>query len=103
LNQLAAPLGNQNAARAKKWREAIMRALARKSGSVEAGLDAAADKLAIMAIDQADKWALEEIGNRLDGKPAQAIVGDDDLPPVRTVTRIELVDLDDSGTDRTTA
>jgi hypothetical protein len=98
-----APVGNQNAARAKKWREAIMRALARKSGSVEAGLDAAADKLAIMAIDDGDKWALEEIGNRLDGKPAQAIVGDDDAPPIRTVSRIELVDLSDSGSDRSTS
>lgn len=78
-----------------------MRALARKSGSVDAGLDAAADKLAIMAIDDGDKWALEEIGNRLDGKPAQAIVGDDDLPPVRTVSRIELVDLSDSSSGRT--
>lgn len=68
-----APVGNQNAVRAKKWREAIMRALARKSGSVDAGLDAAADKLAALAIDEGDKWALEEIGDRLDGKPAQSL------------------------------
>lgn len=60
-----------------------MRALARKSGSVDAGLDAAADKLATMAIDDGDKWALGEIGDRLDGKPAQAIVGDDDHPPLK--------------------
>jgi hypothetical protein len=60
-----------------------MRALARKSGSVDAGLDAAADKLAALAIDEGDKWALEEIGDRLDGKPAQAIVGDDDHPPLK--------------------
>lgn len=80
---MAAPAGNQNAVRAKKWRDAIMRALARKSGSVDAGLDAAADKLAALAIDEGDKWAMEEIGNRLDGKPAQAIVGDDDHPPVK--------------------
>lgn len=88
---MAAPVGNQNAARAKKWREAIMRALARKSGSVEAGLDAAADKLAALAIDDGDKWALEEIGDRLDGKPAQAIVGDEDLPPVRVIQKVERV------------
>lgn len=94
-------LGNQNAVKAKKWREAIMRALARKSGSVDAGLDAAADKLTKLAIDDGDKWALEELGNRLDGKAPQGIGGDDDLPPIRTVNRIELVDLD-SGTGRTT-
>lgn len=61
-----------------------MRALARKSGSVELGLDAAADKLATLAIDDGDKWALEEIGNRLDGRPAQALIGgDEDDPPLK--------------------
>lgn len=88
---MAAPLGNQNATRAKKWREAIMRALARKSGSVDAGLDAAADKLAVMAIDGGDKWALEEIGNRLDGKPAQVIAGDDDAAPIKMEGILKLV------------
>lgn len=68
-----------------------MRALARKSGSVEAGLDAAADKLALMAIDDGDRWALEEIGNRLDGKPAQAIIGgDEDDPAVKVMTEITI-------------
>lgn len=69
-----------------------MRALARKSGSVEAGLDAAADKLAMMAIDDGDRWALEEIGDRVDGKPAQALIhqGDEDGGPVK-VERIERV------------
>jgi hypothetical protein len=96
---MGAPLGNKNAARAKKWREAILRALARKSGSVDAGLDAAADKLVILAVDDGDKWALEEIGNRLDGKPAQAIVGDDDAPPVNVVAKVERVIVRASATD----
>lgn len=66
-----------------------MRALARKCGSVEAGLDKAADKLATLAIDDGDKWALEEIGDRLDGKPAQAIIGgEDDDPAIKTVSEI---------------
>lgn len=82
---MAAPLGNQNAARAKKWRDAILRALARKSGSVDQGLDAAADKLATLAIDDGDKWALEEIGNRVDGKPHQSVglAGDEEGNPVK--------------------
>jgi hypothetical protein len=91
-----APLGNQNAVRAKRWREAILRALARASGKdIDAGLDAAADKLVALA-HSGDKWALEELGNRVDGKPPQAIVGDDDSPPIR-FARIELVDLGGSG------
>jgi hypothetical protein len=86
-----APVGNQNAVRAKKWREAIMRALARKSGSVDAGLDAAADKLTALAIDDGDKWALEEIGDRLDGKPAQSVIatGDEDGGPIRHSLSVE--------------
>jgi hypothetical protein len=82
-----APIGNQNAARAKRWREAILRALARKASSVDDGLDKAADKLVTLAIDDGDKWALEELGDRIDGKPAQVIVGDDESP-LRTMTEI---------------
>jgi len=96
-----APLGNQNAARAKVWRAAIMRALERRK-PVEPGalaIDELADKL-LSLVALGDLGALKEFGDRLDGKPAQAIVGDDDLPPVRTVTRIELIDLDDRSTDK---
>jgi hypothetical protein len=96
---MAAPLGNQNAARAKVWRAAIMRALERRKPADERiqAIDELADQL-IGLVAQGDLGALKEFGDRLDGKPAQAIGGDDDLPPIRSVTRIELIDLDDSGT-----
>lgn len=35
--------------------------------------------------------AAREVGDRLDGKPAQAIIGDNDADPVNLVTKIELV------------
>lgn len=78
-----------------------MRALARKAESIDGGLDKAADKLVALAIDDGDKWALEELGDRLDGKPAQSVThqGDEDGGPIRSVSRIELVDLD-RGTGR---
>lgn len=78
-----APLGNQNAAKAKRWQQAIMRALARASGKdVDAGLDNAADKLVALAVD-GEKWAIEEVGNRMDGKSAQSItVGGDGENPI---------------------
>lgn len=44
--------------------------------------------------------AAREIGDRLDGKPAQAIIGgDDDDAPVQVVTKIELVGVRPSDQD----
>jgi len=77
-----APLGNKNGAKAKPWTAAINRALDRRSlVSQKAELDELADKL----LDQCmsgNLAALQELGNRLEGKPAQAITvgGDPDQP-----------------------
>jgi hypothetical protein len=68
-------IGNDNAARGKEWRQAIQRALAKRSNSA-AGWRSALDRLAGKLIDEAEAgqaWAIQEIGNRLDGKPAQAV------------------------------
>ncbi len=104
---MGAPVGNQNAKKAKRWQDALVKALARyenPEARIQAGQ--ALDKLAEMVVMQAlagskDAWL--EIGNRLDGKPAQAIVGgDDDDNPIRVLNRIELVDLGaDSSTPET--
>lgn len=68
-----APTGNQNARKAKIWQQAIKRALARKVNStVDAGLDSLADKLVEAGLN-GDQWALIEIGNRMDGRPAQEV------------------------------
>ena len=71
---MGAPLGNQNAAKQnRRWQDAITRALARhKAGDLTAGLDAAADKLVRLAIERGDKWAIDHIADRLDGKPKQS-------------------------------
>ena len=79
---MAAPLGNQNSAKGRLWEGAIKRALARRvEGDLSRGLDILADKL-VLAAESGDQWALLEIGNRLDGKPAQAVTvsGDEDNP-----------------------
>jgi len=101
---MGAPVGNQNAKKAKRWQDALNKALARfttEDGKVKAG--EALDKIAETVVTQAlagNKDAWLEIGNRLDGKVPQAIIGgDEDDPPLKTVTRIELVDL---SPDRTT-
>lgn len=68
-----APVGNKNAERAKRWRDSILRALSRRAGNIDAGLDLAADKLVALAVDDGDKWAIEELGLRIDGKPLQSV------------------------------
>ena len=91
---MGAPLGNQNAAKAKKWTAAIERALAKRSGKEFAeALDDLAEKF-IAAVEAGDIAGFRELGDRLDGKPAQQLVhaGDPDNPVrlekvVREVTR----------------
>jgi hypothetical protein len=77
---MAAPIGNQNAAKAKQWSAAIERALeARGAGDRLAALNALAAKL-LDKCEEGDMTALKELGDRLDGKPAQAITGGDGGP-----------------------
>jgi hypothetical protein len=88
---MAAPKGNQNAAKAKIWHAAIMRALDRRDKSRADGIkeiDALADKL-LTLVSNGDLAALKEFGDRLDGKPAQALVGDPDQPLELNVTKVE--------------
>jgi hypothetical protein len=92
---VAAPLGNQNAKKAKRWQDALVKALARYTSpdrDIQAGqaLDKIAEQVVIKAVD-GDKDSIAEIGNRLDGKPAQAIVGDDDFDAIKVEGRIKLV------------
>lgn len=61
----------------KIWRAAIMRAVNRaQEGCKTKHLETLADKVVAMGL-KGDMSAIEEIGNRLDGKPTQGI----DLAP----------------------
>lgn len=85
---MAAPLGNQYAAKDKRWRKAILRALEKRSTSDQLeALDEIADKL-IDACRSGDLGALKELGDRLDGKPAQTVdVGNKDGEAFQVVQR----------------
>lgn len=73
---MGAPKGNQNAARAHRWRDAIDRALERASRNEQLlAIDRIADEVVKKALE-GDKDARREIGDRLDGKPAVVITGD---------------------------
>ena len=83
---MPAPLGNQNAAKAKVWSAAIQRALERRSRVEQReALDDLAEKL-LKLCDEGDLAALKELGDRLEGKAAQAVtVGGDQDAPMRHV------------------
>ncbi len=79
--------GNQNASKGKPWAQAIERALAKRSkGEMVAALDDLAEKLLVQC-DQGEMTALKELGDRLDGKAAQPIVGDVTQPVIVNVLR----------------
>ena len=62
--------GNTNAAKGTEWRQALKRALSRKSGKTfREGLDIAAD-LFVDAICDGNFQAMKELGDRIDGKPS---------------------------------
>ena len=88
---MGAPVGNQNARKAKLFENALRRALARSTGeSVDAGLDKGADQL-VRAYHEGQPWAIKEVRDTLDGKPAQSLtVGGDDENPLKTVSEVIL-------------
>ena len=70
---MGAPLGNQNAAKSKRWTAAIERALERRSRvEGQAELDVLADTF-IDEVKKAGIIGFKELGDRLEGKPAQAL------------------------------
>ena len=83
---MGAPLGNQNAAKAKKWTAAIERALAKRSGKEFAeALDDLAEKF-IAAVEAGDIAGYRELGDRLDGKPAQQLqLQGDEAQPLKII------------------
>lgn len=81
--------GNNNATKNKPWAEALRkRALTRKS------LERIADKLLDMA-EGGDMDAIKELGDRIDGKPTQAIAGDADNPLAFELIKRVIVRTDD--------
>ena len=82
---MGAPIGNLNAAKEKKWYEALDRAIKQDEGQ---RLRAAAEKLLDLAA-AGESWAVKELGDRLDGKPKQQTeISGPDGGPVQTVSKV---------------
>lgn len=91
---MAAPIGNQNAAKAKVWHGAIMRALEKRGGGDRIkALDELAEKL-LEAVANGDLGAIKELGDRIDGKPKQQVEvsGDAENPIAFSEIRRTIVD-----------
>ena len=69
---MAAPKGNNFAARGTKVRQSLERALARMGGNVDKGLDRVADQIVSLAVE-GEQWACTMIADRLDGKPQMTV------------------------------
>lgn len=87
---MGAPIGNQNAAKAKEWELALKRAMARKANGDFRGT---LDEIAAVVVDAAlmgEKDAWREVADRMDGKPAQGMTvsGDPEKPLVTLVERV---------------
>lgn len=67
-----APLGNNNAAKAKQWTAAIERALDKRGLDRKQSLDVLAEKF-LAKCDEGEPWAFKELGDRLEGKPMQSV------------------------------
>lgn len=89
---MAAPKGNQYAAKERIWARAIDLALEQRGG--ELGRMGALTELAHKLLgrcEEGDITSLKELGDRLDGKPTQAITGGDGEPLIPTNLRISFV------------
>jgi hypothetical protein len=89
---IGAQPGNQNAKKAKRWQDALNKALARfESAELKVAAGQALDKIAEGVVAQAlagDKDSWQEIANRLDGKVPQALIGGGDDDPAIKVEEI---------------
>lgn len=85
MANVGAPLGNTNAARGRRWRHAVERAVdaypERPQGlEVNKGIDEMAFLFVQKMAAEKDISFFREFGDRIDGKPPQAIVGDEEHP-----------------------
>jgi hypothetical protein len=91
---MAAPIGNQNAAKGRRWYEALSNALTKYS-SERVAVGKALEVIAMNVVEAAvegDPAAVTEIANRLDGKAAQSVtVGGEVDNPVKVSHKVEFI------------
>ena len=83
---MGAAIGNQYAAKERRWAKAIDKALEKrcKSDGQKALIELA--EVMLKSAENGESWALKELGDRLDGKAAQSLALD-------AKGRIEVIEL----------
>lgn len=77
---MAAPLGNNNNVKGKRWQQAIDRALERRGrGDRIRALDDLADKY-LEEVERSGILGYREFGDRMDGKAVQTLASDPENP-----------------------
>jgi hypothetical protein len=71
----------------KRFREALQAAVTEEGAGGHKRLRNIAEQL-VRAAEGGDIQAIKEVADRLDGKPAQTVVGDDEADPIRVITEI---------------
>lgn len=84
--------------RAKLFTQSLLASLKKTDADNVEAVQRIADKLVALA-ESGDVQAIKEIADRVDGKPPQAIVGDDESDPVSLIHRIERVIVNPSNPD----
>lgn len=88
---MAAEIGNQYAAKDRVWTQAINNVLERRNPKGRmAALEDLAEKL-IQKVEDADLGAIREFGDRMEGKPSQAV----DLRAEVTAKLVQATPLDE--------
>lgn len=95
-NNVGAPIGNTNARRGRQWTKAIERAVEAWPNRVlslpsQKGIDDLAYDFVGKMREEKDLGFYREFGDRLEGKPAQVIIGDASEDAVQVEGRIRLV------------
>lgn len=84
-----APVGNTNATKNRPWSEAIRKACLQYEDDTVKRKEALF-QIAMKLVEDAlggNTAAIREIGDRLDGKPAQTIMGDTDSPLIINIVK----------------
>lgn len=86
---MAAPLGNSNAKKGKEWFDAL------RKECVQRGALADIAKILVDKAIAGEPWAIQEVANRFDGKPAQSLqVGSDPDNPLTLAGSFKLAPLE---------